>query len=123
MGAGWKTIPPTNKTLQVDFCTVAILAEWSNGRTESLLRPFGSLIPLLLPPYLIGLLGIVPMAIGARRLVQIIRKDGNTSIIPPFFKKFTRMSLQLWHRWVSLVFRGLDLSNENSGEDIFDATK
>lgn len=41
----------------------------------------GSLIPLLVPPYFIGLLGIVPMAIGARRLVQIIRKDGNTSII------------------------------------------
>jgi cadmium resistance protein CadD (predicted permease) len=41
----------------------------------------GSLIPLLVPPYVIGLLGIVPMAIGARRLVQIIRKDGNTSII------------------------------------------
>src|SRR5262245_41754353 len=41
----------------------------------------GSLIPLLVPPYLIGLLGIVPMAIGVRRLVQIIRKDGNTSII------------------------------------------
>ena len=30
MGAEWKTIPPTNKTLQVDFCTVT--AYWQNGR-------------------------------------------------------------------------------------------
>jgi hypothetical protein len=29
MGVEWKTIPPTNKTLQVDFCTVAY---WQNGR-------------------------------------------------------------------------------------------
>jgi cadmium resistance protein CadD (predicted permease) len=32
----------------------------------------GSLIPLLVPPYLIGLLGIVPIAIGIRRLVEIL---------------------------------------------------
>ena len=38
----------------------------------------GSLIPLLVPPYLIGLLGLMPIAIGARRLVQIIKKGGKT---------------------------------------------
>lgn len=30
----------------------------------------GSLISLVVPPYIIGLLGIVPIAIGTRRLVQ-----------------------------------------------------
>jgi cadmium resistance protein CadD (predicted permease) len=34
----------------------------------------GSLIPLLVPQYIIGFLGIVPMAIGIRRLVQILRQ-------------------------------------------------
>lgn len=39
----------------------------------------GSLIALVVPPYIIGLLGIVPIAIGARRLVQIIKKEVKVS--------------------------------------------
>ena len=35
----------------------------------------GSLIALVVPPYVIGLLGIVPIAIGVKRLVQIIKKE------------------------------------------------
>jgi hypothetical protein len=31
MGAERKTIPPTNNTFQVDFCTVAY---WQNGRID-----------------------------------------------------------------------------------------
>ena len=42
----------------------------------------GSLISLVVPPYIIGLLGIVPIAIGARRLVQIIIKGDKTSAPP-----------------------------------------
>jgi cadmium resistance protein CadD (predicted permease) len=34
----------------------------------------GSLISLVVPPYIIGLLGIVPIAVGAKRLIQIIIK-------------------------------------------------
>lgn len=34
----------------------------------------GSLIPLLVPAYILGFLGIVPIAIGIRRLVQILRQ-------------------------------------------------
>lgn len=41
----------------------------------------GSLISLVVPPYIIGLLGIVPIAIGAKRLVQIIKKEDKIS--PP----------------------------------------
>jgi cadmium resistance protein CadD (predicted permease) len=39
----------------------------------------GSLIPLVLPPYVIGLLGIVPIAIGSKRLVQMIKKEDKVS--------------------------------------------
>jgi cadmium resistance protein CadD (predicted permease) len=35
----------------------------------------GSLIPLVVPPYVIGLLGIVPIVIGSKRLVQMIKKE------------------------------------------------
>jgi cadmium resistance protein CadD (predicted permease) len=42
----------------------------------------GSLISLVVPPYIIGLLGIVPIAIGTRRLVQIIIKRDKTSAPP-----------------------------------------
>lgn len=42
----------------------------------------GSLISLVVPPYIIGLLGIVPIAIGTRRLVQIIIKGDKTSVPP-----------------------------------------
>ena len=42
----------------------------------------GSLISLVVPPYTIGLLGIVPIAIGTRRLVQIIIKGDKTSVPP-----------------------------------------
>lgn len=45
----------------------------------------GSLIPLLVPPYLIGLLGIVPIAIGIRRLVEILRQravEVSTTAVP-----------------------------------------
>ena len=42
----------------------------------------GSLISLEVPPYIIGLLGIVPIAIGTRRLVQIIIKRDKTSAPP-----------------------------------------
>ena len=44
-----------------------------------------SLIPLLVPPYLIGLLGIVPIAIGIRRLVEILRQravEVSTTAVP-----------------------------------------
>ena len=41
----------------------------------------GSLIALVVPPYVIGLLGIVPIAIGVKRLVQIIKKEDKT--FPP----------------------------------------
>lgn len=34
----------------------------------------GSFLPLIVPPYIIGLLGIVPIIIGAKKLVQILRK-------------------------------------------------
>lgn len=34
----------------------------------------GSFLPLVVPPYIIGLLGIVPIIIGAKKLVQILRK-------------------------------------------------
>ena len=39
----------------------------------------GSLIALVVPPYVIGLLGIVPIAIGAKRLVQVIKGDDKNS--------------------------------------------
>jgi cadmium resistance protein CadD (predicted permease) len=39
----------------------------------------GSLIALVVPPYVIGLLGIVPIAIGANRLVQVIKKEDKIS--------------------------------------------
>lgn len=39
----------------------------------------GSLITLVAPPYVIGLLGIVPIAIGAKRLVQVIKKEDKIS--------------------------------------------
>jgi cadmium resistance protein CadD (predicted permease) len=42
----------------------------------------GSLISLVVPSYIIGLLGIVPIAIGTRRLVQIIIKGDKTSAPP-----------------------------------------
>jgi cadmium resistance protein CadD (predicted permease) len=42
----------------------------------------GSLISLVVPPYIIGLFGIVPIAIGTRRLVQIIIKRDKTSAPP-----------------------------------------
>jgi cadmium resistance protein CadD (predicted permease) len=45
----------------------------------------GSLIPLVAPPYIIGLLGIVPIAIGIRRLVQILRQGAvkvSTTAVP-----------------------------------------
>ena len=42
----------------------------------------GSLISLVVPPYIIGFLGIVPIAIGTRRLVQIIIKGDKTSVPP-----------------------------------------
>ena len=41
----------------------------------------GSLIPLVVPPYVIGLLGIVPIVIGSKRLVQMIKKEDKVS--PP----------------------------------------
>ncbi|MPZ08563.1 MAG: transporter, partial [Nitrososphaeraceae archaeon] len=34
----------------------------------------GSFLPLLVPPYIIGLLGVIPIIIGAKKLVQIIGK-------------------------------------------------
>jgi cadmium resistance protein CadD (predicted permease) len=43
----------------------------------------GSLIALVVPPYIIGLLGIVPIAIGLRRLVQIIKTKDKLSSPPP----------------------------------------
>jgi cadmium resistance protein CadD (predicted permease) len=43
----------------------------------------GSLISLVVPPYVIGLLGIVPIAIGSKRLVQIIIKGDKVSSPPP----------------------------------------
>ena len=39
----------------------------------------GSLIQLVLPSYGIGLLGIVPIAIGSKRLVQMIKKEDKVS--------------------------------------------
>ena len=42
----------------------------------------GSLISLVVQPYIIGLLGIVPIAIGTRRLGQIIIKGDKTSAPP-----------------------------------------
>jgi cadmium resistance protein CadD (predicted permease) len=39
----------------------------------------GSLIPLIVPPYIIGLLGIIPIVLGAKRLVQIVRKEDKVS--------------------------------------------
>ena len=39
----------------------------------------GSLIALVVPPYVIGLLGIVPIAIGAKRLVQVVMKEDEIS--------------------------------------------
>jgi cadmium resistance protein CadD (predicted permease) len=42
----------------------------------------GSLISLVVPQYIIGLLGIVPIAIGTRRLVQTIIKGDKTSAPP-----------------------------------------
>jgi cadmium resistance protein CadD (predicted permease) len=42
----------------------------------------GSLISLIVSPYIIGLLGIVPIAIGTSRLVQIIIK-GDRASAPP----------------------------------------
>jgi len=42
----------------------------------------GSLIALVVPPYIIGLLGIVPIAIGLRRLVQIIKTKDKLSSPP-----------------------------------------
>jgi len=34
----------------------------------------GAFLPLLVPEYVVGLLGIAPMAIGVKKLIQIIRK-------------------------------------------------
>jgi cadmium resistance protein CadD (predicted permease) len=39
----------------------------------------GSLNALVVPPYFIGLLGIVPIAIGSKRLLQTIMKKDNVS--------------------------------------------
>ena len=39
----------------------------------------GSLIALVVPPYIIGILGIVPIAIGTKRLVQIIKREDQIS--------------------------------------------
>ena len=39
----------------------------------------GSLIALVVPPYIIRLLGIVPIAIGSKRLLQTIMKKDNVS--------------------------------------------
>jgi len=41
----------------------------------------GSLIALVVPPYVIGFLDIVPIVIGAKRLVQVIKKEDKIS--PP----------------------------------------
>ena len=40
----------------------------------------GSLIALVIPTYVIGLLGIVPIGIGIKNLVEIRKKDKSTSI-------------------------------------------
>ena len=37
----------------------------------------GSLIPLLIPLQLIGLLGLVPIAIGIKKLIQVVRKKND----------------------------------------------
>lgn len=37
----------------------------------------GSLIPLLIPLHLIGLLGLVPIAIGIKKLIQVVRKKND----------------------------------------------
>jgi cadmium resistance protein CadD (predicted permease) len=92
------------KSIFVRLLHIGRMVEWAK---RILLRPLGSLIPLLVPPYFIGLLGIVPMAIGAKRLVQIIRKDGNTSIITrksnnihrPYLPFFGSSSYNLFKRW------------------------
>jgi cadmium resistance protein CadD (predicted permease) len=39
----------------------------------------GSLIPLLIPLQFIGLLGLVPIAIGIKKLIQVVREKDNTS--------------------------------------------
>jgi cadmium resistance protein CadD (predicted permease) len=40
----------------------------------------GSFIHLLVPPYIIGLLGIVPIGVGIRRLVEILRQGGEVKV-------------------------------------------
>lgn len=40
----------------------------------------GSLIALVIPTYIIGLLGIVPIGIGIKNLIEIRKKDKSTSI-------------------------------------------
>ena len=40
-----------------------------------IISALGSLIALVVPPYAIGLLGIIPIAIGIKNLVEIGKKD------------------------------------------------
>jgi len=39
----------------------------------------GSFLPLVIPSYIIGLLGIIPITIGVKKLIQFIRKGDNLS--------------------------------------------
>lgn len=57
----------------------------------------GAFLPLLVPEYVIGLLGIAPVAIGVKKLIQIIRKkDKIESVVQSpsnFTKEVNRLNL------------------------------
>ena len=64
----------------------------------------GSLIALVVPPYIIGILGIVPIAIGTKRLVQIIKREDQIFIQYMHRKRVTvEGKNNIYHFWLSLL--------------------
>jgi cadmium resistance protein CadD (predicted permease) len=73
----------------------------------------GSRIPLIVPPYIIGLLGIVQIVLGAKRLVQIIKKEDKVSTsIHAIQKTNNRWNKQYLSFWL------LQPSLSNGGDNI-----
>jgi len=75
-----------------------------------IISAIGSLISLVLPPFLIGLMGLIPVAIGIQRLVEYLRRNS----ISTENKTFQQNNRQIYIQF--LTVSGITILN--GGDDI-----
>ncbi len=75
-----------------------------------IISAIGSLISLVLPPFFIGLMGLIPVAIGIKRLVEYLRRNG----IATEYKTFQQNNRQIYIQF--LTVSGITILN--GGDDI-----